>query len=389
MGYSVLFVDDDKSILRAIKREFFSSDYNVLTAEGGQMALKILKDEKIDIIVTDIMMPEMDGYELLKKVKYLYPDIIRVVLSGYAEQKLVFKIINTNLAKTFLNKPWKEDELIETIRDIIDINEKLNNDYIKKMINTPNNIPTLPAMFSKINALLSDDKSNIEDIIQLINTDPVIAAKILKVANSSFYGVKTASVKTSILVLGLENLKAMIIATVIFSNGDNYYENLLWKHSSLANKMTLVLYEYVYKKKIPDIYSTAGLLHDLGKIVFLNIFGAKYEKVLLTKEEKTQLSLSACEHNMFTFSHEELGAIILNYWELPSSIVEVALNHHNPEKSSAQFKDIVCIVHLADYFSWLVLNDRFLPELRDEVFEYLGVSKAEVEKAINNFRFEV
>lgn len=389
MIYSILFVDDDKSILKSIKREFFSSDYNVFFAEGGEEALKILYENKIDILITDIMMPQMDGHELLKKVKYLYPSIIRLVLSGYTDQKIVFKIINTNLAKTFLNKPWKENELIDTIEGIFHINEKLNNDYVKQIINSSNKLPTLPGMFSKINNLVEDDKSDIDDIIELINTDPVIASKILKVVNSAFYGVKTASIKTAVLKLGLENLKAVIITSEIFSSGDSYYEDLLWKHSNLTNKITSFIYQYIYNKKIPDNYSTAGLLHDLGKVVFLKMFEEKYEKVLRMKEEKPELSISSCESNVFNFSHEELGAIIFNYWDLPSAIVEVTLNHHNPMKSSNQFKDIVSIVHLADYFSWIGLNDRFLPEIKDEVFDYLGINKLEIEELIKNNRFEV
>ena len=384
MIYSILFVDDDNSILKSIKRELFSSEHNIFLALGGEEALKVLYENKIDILVTDIIMPQMDGHELLKKVKYLYPTIIRVVLSGYTEQKLAFKIINTNLAKTFLNKPWKENELIETIESIISIHEKLNDDYIKKVLDSPNSIPTLPTIFSQISALIENDKSNIDDVIALINTDPVIASKIIKVVNSAFYGIKTASVKTAVLNLGLDNLKAVIITTEVFNPGDNYYEDLIWKHSSLTNKISIFIYEYIYKNKIPDIYSTAGLLHDLGRVVFFKLFKEDYEKVLKIKEEKSELILSVYEKNIFNFTHEELGASILDYWELPAPIVEVALNHHDLQKSSNQFKDIVYVVHLADYFSWLKINPKFLPEIKEEVFDYLGVNKLEIEELIRD-----
>ncbi len=389
MAYSVLFVDDDKSILKSIKRELFSCDYNTFFAESGQIALKILYENKIDIIVSDIMMPEMDGYELLKKVKYLYPSIIRVVLSGYADQKLIFKIINTNLAKTFLNKPWKENELVNTIKEIMEINEKLNNDYVKKIINSSNKLPTLPSMFIEINTLIEDDKSDIDDIIRLINTDQVIASKILKVVNSAFYGVKTASIKTAILNIGLVNLKSVIATSEFFDLENSYYQDLLWKHSSLTNNLTIFLFERIFNKKIPDIYSTAGLLHDIGKVVLFKIFDDKYEKILKIREEKSEISLSACETNVFNFNHEELGSTILNYWELPPAIVEVALNHHNPDKSSNQFKDITYVVNIADHYSWKLLKKNFHSQISNEAFNYLGISKQRIEELISNNKFEV
>ncbi len=389
MEYSVLFVDDDKSILKSIRRELMDEDFETSFVESGEEALKFLQDNKVDIIVSDMMMPNMDGSELLKRVKGLYPDVVKVVLSGYADQKLIFKLINSNLAKAFINKPWKENELTETIHDIIEINEKLNNVDIKEMINSSNKLPTLSTIHTEISLLIEDESSEVDDIIKLINTDQVIASKILRVVNSAFYGVKTASIKTAVLNLGLTNLKAIIITSQVFDLGNDFYENLLWKHSSLTNKLTISIYEYIYKKKIPDIYATAGLLHDIGKVVLFKIFEGKYNKALLIKEDNPEIILSISEKNTFNFSHEEIGSILLNYWDLPAPIVEVALNHHNPEKSSKQFKDIVCVVHLADYYSWKNINSNFMTEVKEEAFNYLGVTENEINEFLKNKIFEV
>ncbi|HEY5588194.1 MAG TPA: HDOD domain-containing protein [Candidatus Paceibacterota bacterium] len=389
MEYSVLFVDDDKSILKSIRRELMDADFETSFVESGEEALKFLQDNKVDIIVSDMMMPNMDGSELLKRVKGLYPDVVKVVLSGYADQKMIFKLINSNLAKAFINKPWKENELTETIHDIIEINEKLNNVDIKEMINSSNKLPTLSTIHTEISLLIEDESSEVDDIIKLINTDQVIASKILRVVNSAFYGVKTASIKTAVLNLGLTYLKAIIITSQVFDLSNDFYENLLWKHSSLTNKLTISIYEYIYKKKIPDIYATAGLLHDIGKVVLFKIFEGKYNKALLIKEDNPEIILSISEKNTFNFSHEEIGSILLNYWDLPASIVEVALNHHNPEKSSKQFKDIVCVVHLADYYSWKNLNTNFRAEVKEEAFNYLEVTENEINEFLKNKIFEV
>src|SRR3712207_118015 len=115
MSKSILFVDDEQLILRAIKREMWDSDYKTFYANNGAEALKILYENNIDMIVSDIKMPEMDGHNLLKKVKYLYPNVIRIALSGYADKNMIIKVVDTGLAKVHIKKPWDNDELINVI----------------------------------------------------------------------------------------------------------------------------------------------------------------------------------------------------------------------------------------------------------------------------------
>jgi HD-like signal output (HDOD) protein len=334
-------------------------------------------------------MPEMDGYELLRNVRTAHPNITRIVLSGYAEEKLIFKVINTNLAKTFLSKPWKENDLLTAIKEIISVNEKLNNEQIKTILNSSNILTTIPELFYEINKLIEDENSDMDDIIRVISTDPVIAARILKTVNSSFFGVKTGSLKTAILNMGLLNIKTIIATTEIFSINEGYYEDLIWKHSSLTNILTIKLYEYLYKKRIPEIYSTVGLLHDIGKVAFFKLDGTKYKGVLKLKETHSDISLEVSEKNSFGFTHTEIGSILLSFWDMPSSIIEVALYHHTPELCSEQFKGIINIVNIAGFYSWQILNKNFSSELQEEIYEYFNVKKSDVDSFIQNINIEV
>ena len=384
MSYSILFVDEDKSILDEIKNEILSMEFKFFFATSGEKALEILFDNNINILVTEINLPKMDGIALLKKVKSLYPGIIKLVLSRAINEKFINRMVDLNLLKAFICKPWKENELMATIEDLIEIDNKLNNEYIKDIIYSSNKLPTLPVIYKELNKLIEDDKSDIDDIIKLINTDQVTASRILRIVNSSFYGIKTGAVKTAVINLGLLSLKSVIITSEIFkAEGCNYVE-LLWEHSCLTNNMTIFLYEYIYKKPIPDSYHSAGLLHDLGKVLLYKMFELKYEKVIKIKAENPDISLSLCERNVFNFSHEELGATVLSNWELPSSIVETALNHHFPEKGTKQHRAILSIVHIADYYSWKQIDDKYLPELKQKAFDYLGVNQKEIEELMKN-----
>ena len=96
---TILIVDDEVPILKALSRVFFDTDYQILTAENGDDALKLLRAHKVDLVLSDMRMPLMDGYELLSIVKQLYPATIRVILSGYSEEKTIFKGLVHNIAQ--------------------------------------------------------------------------------------------------------------------------------------------------------------------------------------------------------------------------------------------------------------------------------------------------
>jgi YesN/AraC family two-component response regulator len=115
MSHTILFVDDEKQILKAIKREFFDSEYEIVTADSGQAALDIMEQTKIDLIITDMRMPEMDGYELLRRVKETYPSTRRIILSGYADENIIKDALNNGLTEFYLFKPWGSREIITAI----------------------------------------------------------------------------------------------------------------------------------------------------------------------------------------------------------------------------------------------------------------------------------
>ncbi|NNF99645.1 MAG: response regulator [Desulfobacteraceae bacterium] len=118
---SVLIVDDTEQILSALKRELRDEPYNLLLATSGQEALKILSEHKCKVIVSDVKMPKMNGFELLGAVKDDYPEMIRVVLSGHCDVKLILKLVNENGIDRYLTKPWNTTDVKMTIRQCIEL----------------------------------------------------------------------------------------------------------------------------------------------------------------------------------------------------------------------------------------------------------------------------
>ena len=116
----VLFIDDEERILRSMKA-LFKRQYNVFTTTDPAEALDILKDQDIDVIVSDQRMPEVTGIELLKQVKQLSPRTMRILLTGYADMKATLDAINEGEVFRYLKKPWNNDDLKSILAEASDI----------------------------------------------------------------------------------------------------------------------------------------------------------------------------------------------------------------------------------------------------------------------------
>lgn len=112
----LLCVDDEASVLRALKRCLRKEAYRVVTATEAREGLRMLETHRVQVVVTDQRMPGMQGITFLQKVKKQYPDTVRVVLSGYADVHMILDSINQGEIYRFLPKPWNDEELKTTLR---------------------------------------------------------------------------------------------------------------------------------------------------------------------------------------------------------------------------------------------------------------------------------
>lgn len=114
--YRVLFVDDEENVLKAMLRIFRHENYKLLTANSAQAALEILKHEpSVQVIISDYRMPEMTGADLLRSIKSLYPQTIRIMLTGYTDVNAIMGAINEGAVYKFITKPWNDDDLRLTV----------------------------------------------------------------------------------------------------------------------------------------------------------------------------------------------------------------------------------------------------------------------------------
>ena len=136
--HTVLFVDDEDNILRSLKRLLRKEGYRLLTATSGTDGLEILNEHDVHLVVTDQRMPGMSGTDFLAKVKEQYPDVIRIVLSGYTEVDSITESINKGHIYKFMLKPWNDQNLKLEIKqaleqyELMQVNKTLHEKVIEK-----------------------------------------------------------------------------------------------------------------------------------------------------------------------------------------------------------------------------------------------------------------
>ena len=118
---SVLFVDDETSILHSLRRRFRKTGWHISTAENGFDGLEIMKDQKIDVVVSDMKMPEMNGAEFLTEVAENYPKTVRILMTGYADIESAAEAINKGRIFGYISKPWNDEDLQKTIERGLEI----------------------------------------------------------------------------------------------------------------------------------------------------------------------------------------------------------------------------------------------------------------------------
>ncbi len=382
----ILFVDDEEQILKSIERAFIGENYQIETATSVDEAIEILKNKDVDIIVTDMKMPIKGGDVLLKYAKDFYPSIPRIALSGYADESKVYRLLESNIIKHYIMKPWKNEELIGVINKVVELEEKLSNSHLLKLINNISSIPTIPEAYKRINEIIQND-GGLDDIAKEISKDPSISSKILKIANSGFYALKTDSVVQAVSFLGINIVKNVVLSNEIFKVKKEYkrYIDIIWEHIDVINNNIKALLKFYLDIPYQTMYTSAALFHDIGMAILVNEYGEKYMEILKNSTENTMLELNEKEKEILGVTHAEVGGFLLNWWEFPYHIIEATMYHHDPTNPAIINDKFVKTLYLSDMYSWgTILNKEDDVEPNLTILQDLNITKEECIKIFND-----
>ena len=210
------------------------------------------------------------------------------------------------------------------------------NSAILKRIGTIKNIPTLPAVMYEVLATVASDNSSANDLGTIISKDQAICSRVLKMANSAFYAQSRDifSIEEAIIVVGFDPIVQLTLATTALSAFNKklmvggFTMHDLWKHSIVTAVIGKMLAEGIGRKADSRLAYTAGLLHDIGKLVLAHYFPDDYLPVFETLESK-DLHLYQAEQKVLGFTHCDIGKWLFRRWNFPGRLIKLIDCHHN------------------------------------------------------------
>lgn len=267
---------------------------------------------------------------------------------------------------------------------------KVRDEKILRVVRKVREVPTLPVVCSRINSLISDPKTTAKDISDVIEDDLALAAKILKVVNSAFYGFprKIATLTHAVVILGFNEIRNIVYSiSVVKLFGDSkdsrvFDHESFWKHSIAVGAAARIIASKITTQyqKLDEEAFIAGLLHDIGKIVADQFMHEEYASVLEFKDEN-RCSLLDAENHILGFNHQDIGFCLAEKWNLPRSLANV-IYYHNTVKFSTcpqELLPIVSIVHVANSTARALDvgsgGDPFVPEIRLECVRFLKLKE--------------
>ncbi len=224
--------------------------------------------------------------------------------------------------------------------------------FLKGLDRIPD-LPTLPNIVIKVNNLLKDPGISIKELGKTIETDQAMAAKILRLVNSTFYGFRSRirNIPHAIIILGFNIIRNALVSVSIIKtfSGKKTFEGFeiteFWKHSVAVAVISKYLSEQT-RLDSPDDCFVAGLLHDIGKVVlsqhFAELFGQVWKSI---KEDG--VSFYEAEKKLLPVNHARIGGYLAEKWQFPTSLIDSISYHHETGKSVSNLNQLM-IVHTAN-----------------------------------------
>ena len=255
----------------------------------------------------------------------------------------------------------------------------------KKVVDNIVGLPTLPSLVNRIIDIMASPNCSSREISIEIEKNPVFAARILKMANSAFYGSprQISSINQAVVLLGFSTLRDAVFAASVVkmfpedkSRSVSFARDDFWIHAFACGIATRVLAKYLNFPR-PAQFFMAGLLHDIGKLILDQFIHQDFLKIVNYVEEKDCLFLTA-EQELLAANHALLGGWLAEKWNLPVELTETIFFHHNPQEAPTH-KQVCALVALADVLVRALDigagGDKRIPHLTESNFELTGLSQ--------------
>lgn len=339
----VLFVDDEDMVLVGIRRMLRAGgkNWDLEFSLGGEAALCACAANGFDVVVSDMRMPGMDGLELLTEVRNRFPGTARMILSGYSAPQAALSAVG--IAHRFLSKPCDAVALESAIERVCALRDVLGGEELQKIVGAIGPLPSLSETFYSLTNLIENPDATVGQVADVIRRDPAMAAKVLQLVNSAFFGPAqtVTGLHAAVSHLGMSTIRNLVLVADAFRvfTPDRSIPpgevEALWDH---ARRAALIAGNLPVDPKVRELTVIAALLHDIGKLVLASKMPAQFRKAL-TLAGKNNCAVFEAEQQVMGVSHAEIGAYLLGLWGIPGEIVDAVLNHHRPVRvAGARFE---------------------------------------------------
>jgi HD-like signal output (HDOD) protein len=267
------------------------------------------------------------------------------------------------------------------------------NEQMKDKIRHVANLPTLPQVASSLIRIINDPTTSSNDAAFVVGQDLSLSAKVLRLANSAFYGIPRSitNINSAVVILGLKVLNTIVLSLTVFdmfkSSGKSaelFDHKAFWLHSLSCGLIAKFLASRIRKFILfdPEEAFCAGLLHDIGKVVMEQYMHEEFHKALKYSIDNN-VSLFEAEQKTLNFTHSNVAEWLTQSWGLPIEIQLPLIYHHTPSQA-VQSQDIIALCHFADWLCYemgLTIDKRYpAPQLDLEATQVLKLDQADIDE---------
>jgi putative nucleotidyltransferase with HDIG domain len=355
MPKRILFLATDPVERENIRSELAASEagWEKLLAGTFDEAVAAIQARPVDAIVAYYQPADPSGPKLLNWAAERLPRLPRLILAEPVEREEILRVVLAS--HQFLPKPVTPEVLKGTVESAWLLDGAMPSEVLLTLASRIRVFPPLPSLYFRVlNELKSPDFSP-QAVGEIVSKDLAMTTRLLQVINSGFYSLprRITDLTEAVSLLGQETVKSLIIGIHLFLEHEHlkplYFSiSQLWRHSTaVARSAWLVAQmETGHAERTEEAY-TAGLLHDIGKLVLANNFEAQYNKVQKAVRDSRR-PLWEVETEEFGVSHAELGAFIMGRWGMPIGLLEATALHHQPGRSVRREFSALTAVHAAN-----------------------------------------
>jgi HD-like signal output (HDOD) protein len=357
MKRRIYVVDDQAGVLETtvLVLGCFDREWSVQGFQDPLEALAAVKANPPDLILSDQLMPGMQGSQLLEEVRAVSPATIRVIMSGYVALN---KLTLITSAHQYLAKPFDTAKLRDLVQRGFAARERITDKGLQEVFIGLRSIPSLRQVHQSLLAELEDSHHATASIGHLVASDAGLSVKVLQLANSPLFGQGSfiTSPVDAVFCLGTDLVAALVFSQTLFRHYENHsHQDLdvdrIWSHCwETAFLAQHICREKGLSRKAGEDAFLAGLMHESGRLILSDNFPDRFHAACETARQ-TKSPLAPCLRETFQAGVPRLCSCLLELWGMPVTVIEAIAAQDNPAAPSDDGFSIAAALYVAEHIA--------------------------------------